>query len=194
MKRGRVKAVGSKDNGLRLINRKNVSGLYQSSSDDTLHRDSGSTGTSDVLYSKMALSLDSLLFTELPHFHSCLSLWTLLWTMTGWDRAVFKPAAIAPTPPQELWGILKLPRAWVINEGSAIPSGRWNRLNWAGWEGRRWEGGGHGALRWTLLVDVLTWDLLFPLFHHKKGSCLRSGACSALITSEISSFLSENQN
>lgn len=110
MKRGRVKAVGSKDNGLRLINRKSVSGLYLSSSDETLHTDSGSRGTSDVLYSKMALSLDLFLFTELHHFHSCLSLWTLLGTVTGWDRAVIKPAAIAPTPPQELRSILKLPR------------------------------------------------------------------------------------
>lgn len=72
MKRGQVKAVGSKGNGLGLINRKSVPGLHLSSPDETLHRDSGSTGTSDVLYLKMPPSLGLLLFTELHNFHSCL--------------------------------------------------------------------------------------------------------------------------
>lgn len=161
MKRGRVKAVGSKGNGLGLINSKSVSGLHLSSSDEALHRDSGSTGTSDVLYLKMAPSLGLFFFTDLHDFHSCLSLWTLLWTVPGWGWAVLKPTAIAPSPLQDLWWSLKFPRAWIINDGSAVEGAA--GIDWTRLGGKAGDEGGHGTLTWTLWGDVLTWDLLFPL-------------------------------
>lgn len=165
---GRVKAVRSKGNGLGLINSQSVSSLHLSSSDEALHRDSGSTGTSDFLYLKMASSL-SLSFYRVLWFSFLPFSVTLLWTVRGWDRAVLKPTATAPSPSQELWWSLKLPWAWIINEGSAIEVAA--GTDWTGLGGKAGDEGGHGALTWTLLGDVLTWDFALSSCSTTRKDC-----------------------
>lgn len=58
-----------------------------------------------------------------------------------------------PTPPQDLYWILKLSCAWILDEGSAVEVA--DGTDWTRLGGRQEMRREHGALTWTLLVDVL---------------------------------------
>lgn len=129
-----LRAVGSKDIGLRLISRKSGFVLYLSPWDKILQVVSGSTDNLCFFTQRwLILSEVMCLFTELHHFNSCLALRTSPWTLTGLDRVLSPTQQALPSAEHMFccsattrihYEVYKMPCTQSIIWGFAVLSGR----------------------------------------------------------------------